>query len=79
MTKNKMGEEKMKNIPIQNFPYPHAPSKKENDRPYARFLDFFSQFQINIPLFEVLEQMPTNKKFMKGILTKRRRYTNQET
>lgn len=76
---NKKGKEKLNNIPIQNLTYPHAPSKKDNARHYARFLDIFSQLQINIPVSEALEQMPTYAKFMKDILTKKRRYTYQET
>ncbi|XP_050888731.1 uncharacterized protein LOC127093876 [Lathyrus oleraceus] len=52
---------------------------KDNSRHYARFLDIFSQLQINIPYYEALEQMPTYEKFMKGILTNKRRYIDQET
>ena len=35
--------------------------------------------QINIPFLEALEQMPTYAKFMKEILTKKRRYIGEET
>lgn len=69
----------MKILPVQNLPYPHAPTKKDNARHYERFLYIFSQLQINIPFFEALEQMPTYDKFMKDILMKKRRYTNQDT
>lgn len=68
--KNGKGKEQVNNIPIQNLPYPHAPSKKDNARHYARFLDIFNQLQINIPFFEAIEQIPTYAKFMKDILTK---------
>ncbi|WJX86519.1 hypothetical protein P8452_68820 [Trifolium repens] len=34
---------------------------------------------INIPFSEALEQMPTYAKFMKEILTKKRKYTDEET
>lgn len=46
---------------------------------YAWFLDIFSHLQINIPFSEALEQIPTYAKFMKDILTKKMRYTDQET
>ena len=69
----------MKSLLVQHLPYPHAPTKKDNARHYARFLDIFSHLQINISFFEALEQMPTYAKFMKDILTKKRRYTYQET
>lgn len=77
--KNQKGEEKLNNIPIQNFPYPHVSSEKENARHYARFLNIFSQLQINIPFSEALKQMHTYEKFMKDIITKNRIYTDQET
>ncbi|KAI5447937.1 hypothetical protein KIW84_015399 [Lathyrus oleraceus] len=52
------GKEVVSATPIQNLPYPHAPSKRENERHYARFMDIFKQLQINIPFAEALEQMP---------------------
>ncbi|CAJ2643485.1 unnamed protein product [Trifolium pratense] len=59
--KQKAREEKsiQKNPPVQHLPYPHAPSKKDKERQYARFLDIFKRLQINIPFAEALEQMPT--------------------
>ncbi|XP_050919043.1 uncharacterized protein LOC127136539 [Lathyrus oleraceus] len=66
----------MKSFPIQ--PYPHAPTKKDNVRHYARFLDIFSWLHINIPFSEALEQMPRYAKFIKDILTKKRRLGNIE-
>ena len=65
--------------PIQNLPYPHAPSKKDDARLYARFMDIFKQLQINIHFAEAIDQMPKYAKFMKDILTKKKRYTEEET
>src|SRR3954465_2754732 len=65
--------------PVRSLPYPHAPSKKDNERQYARFLDIFRQLQINIPFSEALEQMPKYAKFMKDVLTKKRSYIEPET
>lgn len=46
----KEGKKKVKSfIPIQNLPYPHAPSNKDDARLYARFMDIFKQLQINLP------------------------------
>ena len=77
--KTRKGKEPLNNIPIQHLPYPHAPTKKDSARHYARFMDIFKQLQINIPFSEALEQMPKYAKFMKDILTKKKRYTDQET
>jgi len=41
--------------PIKHLPYLHAPSKKDKERRYKRFLYIFKQLQINIPFSEVLE------------------------
>jgi hypothetical protein len=73
------GKEVVSATPIQNLPYPHAPSKRENEQHYARFMDIFKQLKVNIPFAEALEQMPKYAKFMKDILTKKRRYTEPET
>ncbi|XP_045816664.1 uncharacterized protein LOC123909798 [Trifolium pratense] len=62
----------------QHLSYPHAPSKKDKERQYARFMDIFKRLQINIPFSEALEQMPTYAKFMKEILTKKRKYNDDE-
>ncbi|GAU37821.1 hypothetical protein TSUD_276390 [Trifolium subterraneum] len=67
-----------KNPPAQHLPYPHTPTKKDIERQYARFLDIFKRLPINIPFSEALEQMPTYVKFMKEILTKKRKYNDDE-
>src|SRR4051812_29164474 len=77
--KIKEGKKKVMSPPVRNLPYPRAPSKKDNEKQYARFLDIFRQLQINIPFGEALEQMPKYAKFMKDILTKKRSYTEPET
>ena len=75
----KKGDKGVNVIPVQHLPYPHAPSKKDNVRHYARFMDIFKQLQINIPFADALEQMPRYAKFMKDILTKKRRHVEDET
>ncbi|KAK2373435.1 hypothetical protein QL285_074466 [Trifolium repens] len=67
-----------KSPPVQHLPYPHAQSKKDKERQYARFLDIFKRLQINIPFSKASEQMPTYAKFMKEILTKKRRFNDNE-
>ncbi|XP_058764329.1 uncharacterized protein LOC131637777 [Vicia villosa] len=65
-------------IPSQHLPYPHAPSKKDHARKYARFMEIFKQLQINIPFSEAINQMPKYAKFMKDILTKKKRPKEEE-
>lgn len=68
-----------KKVAAQHLPYPHAPSKKDKERQYSRFLELFKKLQIDIPFSEALEQMPAYAKFMKDILSKKRRINDEET
>ena len=63
---------------IKHLPYPHAPSKKDKERQYKRFIDIFKRLQINIPFSKALEQMPTYAKFMKDLLMKKKRIMDGE-
>ncbi|XP_058784190.1 uncharacterized protein LOC131658959 [Vicia villosa] len=65
-------------IPSQHLPYPHAPSKNDHARKDARFMEIFKQLQINIPFSEAIAQMPKYAKFMKDILTKKKRPEEEE-
>ncbi|XP_020235538.1 uncharacterized protein LOC109815280 [Cajanus cajan] len=62
----------------KDMPYPQAPSKKDKEKQFARFMELFKKLQINIPFSEALEQMPTYAKFMKDLLTKKRKFIEQE-
>ncbi|KAL5578989.1 hypothetical protein UlMin_011431 [Ulmus minor] len=53
--------------------------KLQQDHQFKRFLDVLKQLHINIPLVEALEQMPNYVKFMKDMLTKKRRFGEFET
>jgi len=67
------------NVPTHKLPYPKAHSKKDLERHFKKFLDIFKKLEINIPFAEALKQMPTYAKFMKEILSKKRRYNDEET
>ncbi|XP_020235537.1 uncharacterized protein LOC109815279 [Cajanus cajan] len=75
----KKGKEVVRPPPVKNLPYPHAPSKKDKERQFARFLDIIKRLQINIPFAEALEQMPSYARFMKELLTKKRKLHEDET
>ncbi|XP_020207892.1 uncharacterized protein LOC109792853 [Cajanus cajan] len=47
--------------------------EKDKERQFARFLDIIKRLQINIPFAEALEQMPSYARFMKELLTKKRK------
>ena len=65
--------------PLKDVPYPHAPSRKSKERQFVGFMDILKRLQINIPFTEALEQMPTYTRFMKELLTNKRKFPEQET
>nr|KYP32139.1 hypothetical protein KK1_047245 [Cajanus cajan] len=75
----KKGKEVNSTVPVKNLPYPHAPSKKEKERQFLRFLDIIKKLQINILFTEAMEQMPMYARFMKELLTKKRGILEEET
>ncbi|XP_062094356.1 uncharacterized protein LOC133800415 [Humulus lupulus] len=60
-------------------PFPQRFQKQKLDSQLKKFLDMLKQLHINIPLVEALEQMPNYVKFMKDILTRKRRLGEFET
>ncbi|XP_062114466.1 uncharacterized protein LOC133825555 [Humulus lupulus] len=60
-------------------PFPQCFQKQQQDGQFQRFLDVLKQLHINIPLVEDLEQMPNYMKFLKNILSKKRRLGEFET
>ncbi|XP_019455130.1 PREDICTED: uncharacterized protein LOC109356257 [Lupinus angustifolius] len=62
---------------LKDLPYPKRPSKKDKEQQYVRFLDLFKNLQINIPFMEAMEKMPVYAKFMKDLLTKKRKLSEE--
>ncbi|KAL4374043.1 hypothetical protein AHAS_Ahas05G0142300 [Arachis hypogaea] len=61
------------------MPYPQKLQKETKDKQFSKFLEVFRKLQINIPFAEVLEQMPIYVKFMKELLSKKKRLKGDET
>ena len=47
------------------------------DDKFAKFLNMFKKIEINIPFVEALAQMPHYAKFMKDILSKKRKFNEE--
>ncbi|XP_062107371.1 uncharacterized protein LOC133818486 [Humulus lupulus] len=60
-------------------PFPQRFQRQQQDSQFRRFLDVLKQLHINIPLVEALEKIPNYVKFLKDILTKKRRLGEFET
>ncbi|XP_070002751.1 uncharacterized protein [Nicotiana sylvestris] len=60
-----------KHIPA--LPFPQKLYREKLDKTFERFLDMLKQVNVNFPFTEVLSQMPAYAKFLKEILTKKRK------
>ncbi|XP_065636347.1 uncharacterized protein LOC136070386 [Quercus suber] len=61
------------------IPFPQRLRKNNVDDQFSKFLSIFKQLHINIPLIEALEQMPKYAKFLKDIISKKRKLEEHET
>ena len=64
--------------PIAPILYPQCLKKNKLDKQFAKFKEVFKKLHMNIPFADVLEQMPSYVKFMKDILSKKRRLLDFE-
>ncbi|XP_062085777.1 uncharacterized protein LOC133791885 [Humulus lupulus] len=60
-------------------PYPQRLRKNNLDKQFSNFLEALKKLHINIPFAEALEKMPSYVKFMKDILSKKRKMGEYET
>ncbi|BBG94798.1 transposable element gene [Prunus dulcis] len=63
---------------VPQIPFPQRLRKNKVDGQFAKFLEMFRKLHINIPFAEALEQMPSYAKFMKDILSKKRKFGEHE-
>ena len=61
------------------IPFPQRLRKNNMDDQFSNFLSVFKQLHINISLIEALEQMPKYAKFLKDIISKKRKLEEHET
>lgn len=59
--------------------YPTRLKQDNEDAQFKKFLNIFKQLHINIPLFKALLQINKYAKFMKDILTNKRKLEELET
>ncbi|CAL9018499.1 unnamed protein product [Prunus brigantina] len=63
---------------VPQIPFPQRLRKHKIDEQSSNFLETFKKVQINIPFAAALEQMPSYEKFMKDILSKKRKFGDHE-
>ena len=62
------------NLPI---PFPQRLQKEKLEEHFSKFLNMFKKIEINIPFSEALTQMPHYAKFMKDLLSKKIKFTEE--
>ncbi|GLU07084.1 hypothetical protein SLE2022_240580 [Rubroshorea leprosula] len=76
-TEEKKSEEVKPYVPP--IPFPHRLKQQKLDKQFAKFLDIFKKLHINIPFADALAQMPSYAKFLKEILSNKRKLEEYET
>lgn len=66
-------------IDIDKLPYPERAKKDKLDSQFSKFLEIFKKLQINIPFADALTQMPNYAKFMKDVLSKKKKFDEHGT
>ncbi|XP_073294558.1 uncharacterized protein [Primulina huaijiensis] len=83
ITEKKVEDSKTKVVQPLAFkptiPYPQRFKKKSLDDQFAKFLEIFKKIHINIPFADALEQMPNYAKFIKDVMSKKRKLQEFET
>ncbi|KAJ4701053.1 DNA-directed DNA polymerase [Melia azedarach] len=64
---------------VPPIPFPQRLRKNKLDKQFSKFIDVFKKLHINIPFADALEQMPSYVKFMKEILSNKRKLEENET
>ena len=76
-TKNEIVAPSKEDTP--RIPYPQRLKKNKLDDKFTKFLEVFKKRHVNIPFVNALEKMPRYVKFMKDILSKKRKSGEYET
>ena len=58
-------------------PFPQRLQKAKLQEHFSRFLNMFKKIEVNIPFSEALTQMPHYAKFMKNILSRKRKIAEE--
>ncbi|KAJ8774310.1 hypothetical protein K2173_011113 [Erythroxylum novogranatense] len=61
------------------IPFPHRFHRAKLDQQFGKFIDILKKLYVNIPFTKVLTQMPTYAKFLKEILSNKRRLEEYAT
>ena len=58
-------------------PFPQRIQKAKKEEQFSKFLEIFKKIEISIPFVEAINQMPNYEKFMKEILSKKKKIAEE--
>ena len=64
---------------IPPLPFPQRQQKSKDDKHFGKFLKAFQQLKLNIPILDVINTMPAYAKFLKDIISHKRKWEDHET
>ncbi|XP_047267684.1 uncharacterized protein LOC124898103 [Capsicum annuum] len=68
----------LKTIPKLPLSFSQRLKKKVDNANFGKFMTMLKQLTINLPLVEALEQVPSYEKFMKDLVTKKRKVSSKQ-
>ena len=77
--KRRNDQKKKEGVPAYTHavPFPQRLQKSRREKQFSKFLDIFKKIEINIPFAEVINQMPLYAKFLKEVLSKKRKIAEE--
>ncbi|KAJ9128501.1 hypothetical protein P3X46_034948 [Hevea brasiliensis] len=82
-SKSEQDEGEKPYIPLETYkptlPYPQRFIKHKLDKQFGKILEVLKKLYINVPFTEALSQMPSYAKFLKEILTNKKRLEDYDT
>ena len=74
-------KEEKKDAPLKTppLPFPQRQQKSKLDKQFEKFMKSFQQLKLNIPLLDVINTMPAYSKFLKDIISHKRKWEDHET
>ena len=58
-------------------PFPQRLQKAKKEEQFSKFLEIFKKIEINIPFADAITQMPNYAKFLKDILSKKKKIAKE--
>ncbi|XP_021727181.1 uncharacterized protein LOC110694315 [Chenopodium quinoa] len=64
---------------VPKVPFPHRLAQAKREKKYGKFLDILKKLHINIPFLDAISQMPSYAKFLKDMLSYKKKLEENAT